>query len=127
MPRLQQPPIFVPKVGDLVYFYFLHAFSEKRVCHIDGDVTELYSGRSEMRCRPARVVEVVYEYEEGANLQLEVEFQDDDRCLVGSDGVVHRLSRKQHATPCCNHFDGHGRVGIGWPRDRQWGDKPKTV
>ncbi len=125
MPRFQQPPTLVPKVGDLVYFYFLHAFSEKRVGN-DG-VTEFYTGRSEMRCRPARVAEVVCEYEEGANLVLEVEFQDDDRTRGGDGDTVHRLFRKQHAVPCRNHFDGHGRVGIGWPRDGQWGDKPKTV
>ncbi len=127
MPRLHQPPTFVPKVGDLVYFYFLHAFSEKRVCHIDGDVTELYTGRSEMRCRPARVAEIECEYEEGAILLLEVEFQDDDRALLGGGETVHRLFRKQYAIPCRNHADGHGRVGIGWPRDGQWGDKSKTV
>lgn len=126
MPRFQQPPIFVPKVGDLVYFYFLHAFSEKRVDHEGYDV-ELYNGRSEMRCRPARVVEVVHEYEEGANLLVEVEFQDDDRELSGCGRTVHRLVRRHHAVPCRNHVHGHGRVGIGWPRNGQWGDKPKTV
>ncbi len=126
MPRFQQPMPLVPKVGDLVYFYFLHAFSEKRIGH-DG-VTELYNGRSEMRCRPARVAAVVVEYEDGAILELEVEFQDDDRTLGGGGDTVHRMFRKlQRVTPCRNFFDGHGRVDIGWPRDGQWGDKPKTV
>jgi len=50
-----------------------------------------------------------------------------DSCLTGGGETVRRLFRKQHAIPCRNYFDGHGRVGIGWPRDGQWGDKPKTV
>jgi hypothetical protein len=125
MPRFQQPPTFVPKVGDLVYFYFLHAFSEKRVDHEGYDV-ELYNGRSEMRCRPARVVEVVLEYEEGTSwsrwssrMTIASCRAADERCIVLSAGIM----------PCRAAITSMVTAGsgIGWPRDGQWGDKPKTV
>lgn len=122
-----------PKIGDTVYFYFLHAF-----CEPDGAPGHpgRFTGKMEMRCRPARVLaertleladagvhwdDVTVrgiEFLPSIWLQLEIEFHDDDRVLVPG-GVGLRLSReipvKSHLGP-----EGPGSLGNGWPEHGTW-------
>ncbi len=129
------------KVGDRVWYYFQHAFG--RVAQID-EVThiEVFTGKTEMRCRPARVVAIDLVSEEHIALDvraaavlarprcyltLDVEFGDDDRQLVPG-GVVYRYERRQDGTP--DHIGPGWRgpvLGHAWPDDHTWALQAKLA
>ncbi len=127
------------KVGDLVYFYFMHVFCVPG--RIDIDNAEPSTGKFEMRCRPARVAAVsprpdpsgIPELDAlNANnlpmgqIHLDVEFQSDDRVPLpgGCGGRPFRAQR---------HVGAHlgrervGDLGVGWPDPGRWAYTAKTV
>lgn len=129
----------IPAVNDTVWFFFRHAHGVPE--DIDGHVIELFTGMSEMRCRPAKVVRVVttspdlvayglaIDLRTGivderplAMLDLEIAFEDEDRIEMPG-GVVLRPGRQQ---PDVLPHDGlePGKLGRGWPQDRRWADRP---
>ena len=108
-----------PEIGDQVWFYFLHAFTDVKL----QEGIWRSTGKYEMRCRPA----CVYEADQGSDfLSLRVEFHADDmRCHAGMKGLATRLNRDQQRVP--GHFGstritntpetGH-IVGGSWPMGR---------
>lgn len=130
-----------PKIGGTVWFFFRHAHGVAET--VDGGHTiEMFTGASEMRCRPAVILAVgkpdtdplttgfVIEMRSGqvtvpaaTPLDLKVEFADDDRIEMPG-GVVLRPSRLQ---PCVLPHDGPqpGTLGRGWPQHKRWADREK--
>lgn len=128
------------KVGDQVWFFFRHAHGVSETTE-SGHTIELFTGVSEMRCRPAIILAVgepdtnplttgfVVDLSSGAiavppatPLDLKVEFANDDRIEMPG-GVVLRPSRIQpHVIP----HDGPepGKLARGWPQHRRWADRP---
>jgi len=125
----------IPQINSRVWFYFAHAFWRK--CQIDPanpDATvDIFTGKIEMRCRPACVVAVdVQTTITGAQkklthmwLTLDVEFNDDDR-LEGHRGMVQRLDRRWYSVPAHPGPSGFGSVGVCWPESMTWTFEPKT-
>lgn len=122
-----------PKIDDTVYFYFRHAF-----CEPDGPPGHpgRFTGKMEMRCRPARVVRVVpdlghlgLEPTEGfqpipiIHLDLVVEFQSDDR-LLAPGGVGLKFRRDVGCIPSHLGPEGPGTVGRAWPDHGRWAYTP---
>lgn len=128
------------KVGGRVWFFFRHAHGVAEKTE-SGHTIELFTGVSEMRCRPAVILSVgapdtnplttgfIIEMRSGqvtvpaaTPLDLKVEFTADDRIEMPG-GVVLRPDRIQ---PSVLPHDGiePGKLGRGWPQDRRWADRP---
>lgn len=127
------------KVGDLVYFYFMHAFCVPG--RIDIDNAEPSTGKFEMRCRPARVVALNPQPDPtgfpeldrlNANnlpmgqIHLEVEFRSEDRVLLPG-GVGGRPSRAQRHVGAHLGRDRLGEIGAGWPDPNRWAYTARSV
>lgn len=107
------------KPGDRVWYYFQHAFSKveqiDEVAHI-----EVFTGKTEMRCRPARVL--VMEAFDGAWWAgLQVEFDDSDRRLH-TGGVVQRFERDQYGA-----LEADSAPPRMWPSDHTWSRTEKRA
>lgn len=128
------PDFREPQIGDLVYFYWFHAFGAERLPEIVPN-TPIWraTGAGEMRCRPARVASVALNK---MDLILEVEFTSDD--MYGSaQGVVGRMPRDQYAAVHIEELENAlaarqgrqppelGRVIAGrWPAPWTWAWDP---
>lgn len=129
------------KVGDIVYFYFCHAFCVPGVIH-ELSAVERFTGKMEMRCRPARVIAMnpipdptgipALDHQASIRMKgrlqahLDVEFNDDDRTLLPG-GVGRLMSKEQKHVMAHNGPDGPGRLNKSWPAHGTWADKPMPV
>lgn len=128
-----------PREGDTVWFYFRHAHGVAE--EADGYRIEIFTGMSEMRCRPALVIRVGatdtdpmttgfvlhmrsgrVEVPPATHLDLEVAFSEDDR-IEAPGGVVLRPATTQ---PGVRPEEGPepGKLGRGWPQHGRWADRP---
>lgn len=123
------------KVGDAVWFYFLHEFCESEQTHPACKVYPI-TGKSEMRCRIARVTEVhptpkgvdamlVPHVVEG-RVHLRVEFQDDDRVRIPGSVGWRPSADVSYVNPH-NSVVGLGHINQGWPEPNTWAFEQKTV
>lgn len=114
------------KVGDRVFFYFLHALSDVPNPESDGK-QNLWTGRCEMRCRPAEVAAVpenVPPHKMGMlvidgmiRVNLRISFDPSDRIMVPG-GVVIQPAPFQSGVVA---NDGDGSLcGHGWPMPNTW-------
>jgi hypothetical protein len=138
-----------PNVGDRVWFYFVHSFSDGdggKTVDERGNVVPMgrFNGRMEMRCRPARVVNIdagpdqfdsIGMQWEALNpgmwtwLTLDIEFQDDDRHVVPG-GLVYRMERRMSGVRS-NRMNCHDGPHLGpfeaWPEDGTWSWQEKHL
>lgn len=123
----------IPKIGDIVWFYFRHAFGED-VEFPDGIRVEMFTGAMSMRCRRATVKELVTVVPDRVDgpfqalgtvyLELDVEFGPDDR-MLSPGGVVHPPERRQGAAAHRGGSDYRvGKVGHAWPEHLTWAWDP---
>lgn len=114
------------KVGDRVFYYFLHALSDIPNPVSDG-VKNTWTGRCEMRCRAAEVIAVLkvvppaqfgmLVVQGTARVNLLVLFDPSDRIIVPG-GVVLPPAPIQEGIPA---NDGDGSLcGSGWPMPKTW-------
>jgi hypothetical protein len=111
----------IPKIGSMVWFYFAHAFWKK-------DKVEVFTGKTEIRCRAARVVAVDVRFTLAENKPpeitglwstLDVEFTGDDRRLhLGCE--VDRPTRRQIFVVATRGPAGIGSLGPMLPGDHHW-------
>jgi hypothetical protein len=119
-----------PEIGDQVWFYFLHAFTDVKL----RDNLWRATGKFEMRCRPAVVAGLYADVNERMYPDIRVEFACDDMTIAGP-GLARRLAPFRGYT--CPHIDqvtsagenadlefiGH-IVGGRWPRHDSWAWDP---
>lgn len=123
------------KVGDAVWYYFLHAFCESEQTHPACKVYPI-TGKFEMRCRIARVTAVhptpvgfdALMIDPGpveGRVHLAVEFHDDDRVQIPG-GVGCRPDREQKFVLA--HISQRiGHINQAWPDHGRWAFEQKTV
>lgn len=123
----------MPKIGDQVWFYFLHAFTDVK---LQDDLWRA-TGKFEMRCRPALVSSVSKNPELRMHPDLRVEFACDDmtpawmfwNVAIMDTGVAIRLEPKRlSVNPHIDRVvrDGDfGRIIDGrWPNRNTWAWDP---
>jgi hypothetical protein len=119
-----------PEIGDQVWFYFMHAFTDVKLY----DNLWRATGKYEMRCRPAVVTALSTDVNERLYPDIRVEFACDDMTIAGSSGLARRFPLLW--VSACPHIDAmmdaNGRdpeligriIGGRWPRRDSWAWEP---
>lgn len=109
----------IPKVGDAVWFYFMHAFWDERLPNrrtsVDPTPLWRWTGKIEMRCRPAVITRLRGRV--GVDVDVDVEFQSDDR-VFSCNGSVELFNRRNISQV---HRDRMAPVGEWETPDPYWG------
>lgn len=126
-------PFVMPKVGDTVWYYFEHAFWDVPLEDLGGLKRWRFTGRTELRSRVARILDVTDS--NGSRVILAPEYNSEDRIRRHNFGVFAGLALARVSAYIHTHAHAYAPwTGIGYvygrivdgmlPEDNHWGYDP---